>query len=121
MIELLKPCTSEEYAEFARQCNDAGFAITDAGDRYVGDFPNYSDEQLKEIGRAVRDHLLAGIVWRTDRYRNQSEAGLSTTDDKETYHAILQYLQYLRDYPDQKAKWWENLPLDFEDWKKKKG
>lgn len=121
MIELIKPCTTEQYAEFARQCNDADFVITDAGDRYIGDYPKYSDEELKAIIRAARDNLFAGIVWRTDRYRNQSEAGLPTTDDKATYQEILHYLQYLRDYPDQKAKWWENTPLSFEEWEKRKG
>lgn len=67
-----------------------------------------------------RNHLINLIFWRVERYQTQLEASLETTDSKETYTDILLYLQYLRDYPDdKKAEWWDKMPLDFDEWRKK--
>ena len=42
---------------------------------------------------------------RIDRYHNQKELGVETTDDENTFKALLGYMQYLRDFTEQK-NWW---------------
>ena len=42
---------------------------------------------------------------RIDRYHNQKELGVETTDDENTFKALLDYMQYLRDFTEQK-NWW---------------
>ena len=72
-------------------------------------------EGLKSFVREDRNALLEGIQWRVDRYKEQTELGIATTDSAETYMAILRYKQYLRDVPQSK-----NFPnvevLTFDEW-----
>ena len=73
-------------------------------------------EGLKSFVREERNALLEDIQWRVDRYKEQTELGINTTDSTETYMLILQYKQYLRDYPQSSEAWYENSPLDFDAW-----
>ena len=52
---------------------------------------------------------------RIDRYRNQTEAGFDTTDDADTFKALLRYTQYLRDFTTAE-NWWTASILFFEEW-----
>lgn len=74
------------------------------------------EEKESEV-RAVRDRYINDIEWRVSRYRDQVELQVPTTDSEETYTQILQYMQYLRDYPESSATWYEQNPLTFDEWR----
>ena len=78
--------------------------------------PEPTEEELKANKRLERNILLQGTQDRIDRYRNQKELGIETTDSEEVYKQLLSYTQYLRDYPSGE-NWWENPPKDFLTWK----
>lgn len=78
--------------------------------------PKPTKEEKEANVRSVRDSYINGIEWRVSRYRDQVELEIPTNDTEETYMQILRYMQYLRDYPESSAKWYENNPLDFESW-----
>ena len=51
--------------------------------------------------RKERARRMATTLNRIDRYRNQKEARIKTTDSKAVYRSLLRYLQALRDVPGQ--------------------
>ena len=67
--------------------------------------PEPTDEELQSRARQVRDAYMEFTQNRIDRYRNQKEADIVTTDSESTYKLLLQYTQYLRDYPSVE-NWW---------------
>lgn len=77
-----------------------------------------SVESTKQKIRDERDNLINSILWRIERYNQQKQLEIETTDSESEYIAILQYIQYLRDVPAQ-----PDFPsvelLSFEDWNKK--
>ena len=79
--------------------------------------PEPTEEELKANKRMVRNILLQGTQNNIDRYRNQKELGVETTDSEEVYKQLLAYTQYLRDYPSGE-NWWKSNPLKFEEWNK---
>ena len=83
---------------------------------YAPSKPEPTVDEMKAQVRMVRDGYINGIEWRVSRYRDQKELEIQTTDDEETYHKILLYMQYLRDYPESSWNWYENNPLTFEEW-----
>lgn len=72
-------------------------------------------EELQARKRAERDAMMQSAQDRIDRYRNQTEAGFDTTDDAETFKALLRYTQYLRDFTTAE-NWWTASILFFEEW-----
>lgn len=80
--------------------------------------PPVTVAEKKQNVRNVRDNYINTIEWRVSRYRDQVELGIETTDTEETYLEILQYMQYLRDYPESSVTWFEQNPLDFDTWRK---
>lgn len=78
--------------------------------------PEPTEEEKQAAVRAIRDNYIRDIEWRVSRYRDQAEMQIETTDTEETYHKILQYMQYLRDYPESSATWYEQNPMTFEEW-----
>lgn len=78
--------------------------------------PEPTVDQKKMMVRRTRDIYIYSIEWRVSRYRDQIEMQIETTDTEETYHKILQYMQYLRDYPESSETWYEQNPLTFEEW-----
>lgn len=80
--------------------------------------PSKPMEVLAQEKRAERDAAINSILWRIERYNQQKQLGIETTDSESEYIAILQYIQYLRDVPAQ-----PDFPsvelLSFEDWNKK--
>ena len=84
------------------------------------ELPKPSPEELKKAKaaeiRAERDLRIDAIRWRIERYQTQMAAGLETTDTAEHYKAILLYVQYLRDFPQQDGEWWNAPILTFEEW-----
>lgn len=84
----------------------------------IGDEPKPytpTDDELKAQVRSVRDSYMVSIQNRIDRYRNQKELGIETTDTEEVFKQLLEYTQYLRDYPNGK-KWWNENPMVFDEW-----
>ena len=77
--------------------------------------PEPTVEELQARKRAERDAMMRAAQDRIDRYRNQTEAGFDTTDDAETYKALLRYTQYLRDFTTAE-NWWTASILFFEEW-----
>ena len=79
--------------------------------------PEPTVEELQARKRAERDAMMQSAQDRIDRYRNQTEAGFDTTDDAETFKALLRYTQYLRDFTTAE-NWWTASILFFEEWSK---
>ena len=59
------------------------------------------DEKASEI-RRIRDGKIEEIQWRIQRYTEQKAIG-TTTDSEANYKKILQYVQDLRDVPEQEG------------------
>ena len=84
----------------------------------IGDEPKPyapTDDELKAQVRAVRDKYMQTTQNRIDRYRNQKELGIETTDTEEVFKRLLEYTQYLRDYPNGE-NWWAKNPMVFNEW-----
>ena len=82
----------------------------------IGDEPKPyvpTEDELKAQIRAVRDKYMQTTQNRIDRYRNQKELGIETTDTEEVFKRLLEYTQYLRDYPSGK-NWWSENPMIFD-------
>lgn len=77
--------------------------------------PEPTVAELQARKRAERDAMMWASQDRIDRYRNQTEAGFDTTDDAETFKALLRYTQYLRDFT-AAENWWNAPILTFEEW-----
>ena len=84
----------------------------------IGDEPKPyvpTDDELKAQVRTVRDNYMQITQNRIDRYRNQKELGIETTDTEEVFKRLLEYTQYLRDYPNGE-NWWVKNPMVFDEW-----
>ena len=84
----------------------------------IGDEPKPyvpTEDELKAQIRAVRDKYMQTTQNRIDRYRNQKELGIETTDTEEAFKRLLEYTQYLRDYPNGE-NWWVKNPMVFDEW-----
>ena len=76
-----------------------------------------TEDEIKAQMREIRDSYINGIEWRVSRYRGQKDLKITTTDSTQEYKKILEYQQYLRDYPQSEGEWWKEEPLDYESWK----
>ena len=74
-----------------------------------------TEDELKAQVRAVRDKYMQTTQNRIDRYRNQKELGIETTDTEEVFKRLLEYTQYLRDYPNGE-NWWVKNPMVFDEY-----
>ena len=84
----------------------------------IGDEPKPyvpTEDELKAQVRAVRDNYMQTTQNRIDRYRNQKELGIETTDTEEVFKRLLEYTQYLRDYPNGE-NWWVKNPTVLDEW-----
>ena len=115
---LEKPFTDKQYAEFAYICTKDDLDIKEYSDRLEALPRVYSDDEKKRSVRLLRKSLINDLKWRIERYQTQEAGNIKTNDSKETYVDMLLYLQYLRDYPEQKNKWWDQNPLTFDEWRK---
>ena len=70
-------------------------------------------EEKKQQIRTIRDSMIVSMTWRLERAKEQRELGIEPVDD---IQKLLEYRQYLRDYPDTVEKWWEQQPMTYEDW-----
>lgn len=79
-----------------------------------------TEEELKSLKRMERMNILGFICNDIERYKNQKEAGIPTTDSAEEYMNMLLYAQYLRDFCNQESEWWNESIQTFSEWKEKK-
>lgn len=81
----------------------AGKVITFHADEAptLEDPPDPTTDELAEQARAKRDGLIEDIMWRVERYEAQVALGVTTTDTEAQYKSVLQYIQDLRDVPEQ--------------------
>lgn len=83
-------------------------------DQFVLTISDEVVEQYKEKKRAERDAKIETYEWRLSRYEHQEVIGIETTDTKDTYLKLCQYIQDLRDITKQ-DKWWELELKEFEE------
>lgn len=114
---LKKPYNYKERAKFVSKWNNFEIKETDTElqvwVRTQEEQEIFALEKKKEEVKFTRNSMLENIEWRVARAREQKELGISTIDD---YYKLLRYKQYLRDYPNEVENWWEQNPLDFEEW-----
>ena len=109
-----------EHVSFANWNNANGGKLRSIslgdGTYRLEEIPAPTTEELAQEKRAERDNLINSISWRIERYNQQKQLGIETSDSENEYMAILQYIQYLRDIPEQ-----EDFPnvdvLSFEQYK----
>ena len=111
-------CDEEYYIEIGMELMDVEQAYNSKW--YVSGYapvePEPTIDEKKAAVRAVRDGYINDIEWRVSRYRDQKELKIQTADDEETYVKILQYMQYLRDYPESSWNWYEQNPMTWDEW-----
>ena len=83
---------------------------------YAPKKPEPTIDEKKAAVRTTRDGYINSIEWRVSRYRDQVELEITTTDTHETYVQILEYMQYLRDYPESSETWYKQNPMTWEEW-----
>lgn len=119
--EIITDEDMDEYTAAAQWCNENGAMIEEIGEK--GESPRQfqikkfeiTTEELKAQVRAVRDKYMQTTQNRIDRYRNQKELGIETADTEEVFKQLLEYTQYLRDYPNGE-NWWVKNPMLFNEW-----
>ena len=100
MFETGNKLTEENYTEAAVWCNENNAVIVQEEDGYyIRSIPEHTAEQLAVVKRSERDVAINSIIWRVQRYEQQRDLGIETADSEETYHKILEYIQYLRVLP----------------------
>lgn len=117
---LNKPYTTIQRADFIVEYNHRlGYEIKEA-ETELQAWGRTEEEQIefelenkKKQVKAIRDTMINNISWRVERAKEQSELGIQPVDD---YTKLLEYRQYLRDYPNTVENWWESNPESFEDW-----
>lgn len=85
----------------------------EVGGEYVLISSEKAIEEKKQQIREVRDSMISSMSWRLERAKEQRELGIKPVDD---YDKLLEYRQYLRDYPEKVENWWEQQPMTYEDW-----
>lgn len=60
------------------------------------------DEKASAI-RRQRDAKIEEIMWRVQRYEQQKMIGIETTDSEANFKKVLQYVQDLRNVPEQEG------------------
>ena len=109
---------NEQYPpEVAVWCNNNNAFIDEIQNRVyeIKAIPEPTIEDKEKNIKSIRNEMLNSISWRVDRAREQRELGIKTVDN---YYNLIHYKQYLRDYPEKVENWWEQNPLEFEEWEK---
>jgi phosphoribulokinase len=115
---LKKPYNYKERANFVSKWINYEIKETktelQAWGRTAEEQTEFELENKKSSIRAIRDSMINSMSWMVERANEQRELGLPSVDD---YGMLLEYRQYLRDYPEKVEKWWEQNPKTFEEWK----
>lgn len=81
----------------------------------IKNIPEKSKEEKELEIKNIRNSMLTSIEWRVERAKEQKELGIEPVDD---YMKLLEYKQYLRDYPKSSEDWYLSNPKTFEEWSK---
>ena len=119
---LEKPCSSKERANFVVEYSyKLNYTIEETDDSILA-WGYTDDEQTerriirkKSETKVARDKMINDISWRVERAREQKELGIPVIDD---YKKLLEYRQYLRDFPQSSDDWWEKQIKTYEEWSK---
>lgn len=97
--------TASNYTEAAFWCNknNATIEVMEKGRYRIVAIPAPTEDELIEQNRALRDAAINAIIWRVQRFDQQTALGIATNDNKATYMDLLCYVQYLRDMPKQEG------------------
>lgn len=117
---LEKPCSSKERANFVVEYSyKLNYTIEETDDSILA-WGYTDDEQTerriirkKSETKTARDKMINDISWRVERAREQKELGMPVIDD---YKKLLEYRQYLRDFPQSSDDWWEKQIKTYEEW-----
>lgn len=60
-----------------------------------------TEEEKAEYHRAKRDELLNSVLWQVERHNQEKTLGIETTLTDDEYLALLNYIQELRNIPQQ--------------------
>lgn len=119
---LEKPYNYKERANFVIEYNHKLNYIIEETDDGILAWDYTDDEQTerriirkKSETKATRDQMINNISWRVERAREQKELGIQVIDD---YKKLLEYRQYLRDFPQSSDDWWEREIKTYEEWSK---
>ena len=119
---LEKPYDYKERANFVIDYNHKLNYIIEETDDGILAWDYTDDEQTerrvirkKSETKAARDKMINDISWRVERAREQKELGIPVIDD---YKKLLEYHQYLRDFPQSSDDWWEKEIKTYEEWLK---
>lgn len=114
---LKKPYNYKKRAEFVSKWINNEIKETEtelqAWGRTAEEQEEFELENKKSSIRTIRDSMINSMSWRIERANEQRELGLPFVDD---YGILLEYRQYLRDYPEKVEKWWEQEPMTYEKW-----
>ena len=117
---LEKPCSSKERANFIVEYSyKLNYTIEETDDSILA--WGYTDDEQTERRiirkkseiKTARDKMINDISWRVERAREQKELGIPVIDD---YKKLLEYRQYLRDFPQSSDDWWEKQIKTYEEW-----
>lgn len=50
----------------------------------------------EQVARSERDMRISRVEWRVNRYRSQKDLGIATSDSEQTFKAVLEYIEDLR-------------------------
>lgn len=120
--KLEKPYSNKERTNFVIEYNHKLNYIIEEIDDAILAWGYTDDEQTerriirkKSETKTTRDKMINEISWRVERAREQKELGIPTVDD---YKKLLEYRQYLRDFPQSSNDWWEKEIKTYEEWLK---
>ena len=98
-----KPLSDAEHMKIIDgQGNGKVIKWRDDATPYLAEPDPPTPEELAVQARAERDAKIQAINWRLERYERQKAISIVTNDTDDWYKAALQYLQDLRDVPEQK-------------------
>lgn len=90
-----------EYTEARNWAVANGYTMKQVATGYqIVEIPSASFDELCASKRAERDRAIEAVIWRVQRYEQQKQLGIQTTDSESEYKKILQYIQNLRDLPE---------------------
>ena len=101
-VSVFLVATEENYKELGAEKLDCEQAWN-GGWYLVGFAPKKPADVSAQEARAKRNALMDEVLWRVERYNQQKQLGIETTDTEEEFMGILRYIQYLRDVPEQEG------------------
>lgn len=94
LLDIVKPC---DYTKARNWAVAHGYTMKQVKGGYQIVEQSVTEQDLCSFKRSERDRALNAVMWRVERYRQQKELGISTTDTESEYKQLLTYIQTLRD------------------------